>query len=134
MALTTAIVTISDTQMKALSTTPVTLIAAPGAGQKLICFGLHACCNISTNGGTNVTGTVRYAVANTAAFPSFTMITGGINGARETSQAMSTFNQLSPALTNRAIELTSASSAGSSYASIDGFHIAILYDVMNDPN
>ena len=128
-----ATVTLTDAEMKSLNSTPVQLIAAPGAGKRLIIVRLGGTCNTTTNGGTGVNGTVRYSVVNVNLF-TFTMISAGVNGPREITQDATTFSTINNVLTNRAVEIVGSENAGGTFASTDGFHIAVLYEEMDDPN
>jgi hypothetical protein len=56
------------------------------------------------------------------------------DGERETHTAGSFFSNMDNPLTNRAIEIVGSANAGGTFASTDGFHIALLYEVMDDPN
>lgn len=125
---------ITDAQMKLLLTTPIELIAAPGAGKVIDIIANRWSCNITANGSVSVTGTIRLNTINVTLVTAGTMISAGSNGERETKSALTTFNTMGTAHTNRAVEIVGSANAGAAFASVDGFHITLVYHITDDPN
>ena len=129
-----ATVTLSDADVKTLGTTPVTLIAAPGANMKIVVFGVGFASNTTNGGTTSVNANLRYATVNQILTSGFTIVTGTVSGPREGFVPSNAYTSINNSHANRAVEITGSANASSGYATTSGLEIAVLYETMSDPN
>jgi hypothetical protein len=125
-------VTITDAEMKAISSTPKTVLAAQGAGKIVWVSDMFFNANITTGGGTSVNLTPRYigGIQNLASATS--AVNNITTGIRNTYIVLTAINILSATdFANVGIEVIGSANAGGTYATTDGFHVTMFYAVVD---
>lgn len=121
---------ITDAMMKLLNTTPQTILAAPGAGYTWRVINWAITGNITTFGGTAVTGSLRYVggtpanrIVGTAI--TFVSVAGNRNGVG--SPTAYNTQVIGDTIENLPVQVFGSANAGATYATTSGFRVNALF-------
>lgn len=121
---------ITDAMMKALNTTPQTILAAPGAGYtwRLVSWAWTG--NVTVTGGTAVNGSLRYVGGSPAnrtigTAATFVSVVGNRNG-QGTPVGYNT-QVVGDSIENLAVQVFGSANAGVTYASTSGMRVNALF-------